>query len=141
MLSLAKWVVKDAEGSNKLVEIQVRGALSDAEARRVAETVAHSPLVKTALFGEDANWGRILAAAGRSGAMLDPDTVDISIGPVRMVVAGRGCGKEVEAEATRVLKQDEFAIAIDLHLGEGRAVMYTCDFSLDYVKINADYRS
>jgi glutamate N-acetyltransferase/amino-acid N-acetyltransferase len=141
MLGLAKWVVKDAEGSNKLVQIAVRGAQSDADARRVAETVAHSPLVKTALFGEDANWGRILAAAGRSGAMLDPGTVDIFIGPIQMVACGSGCGKDVEAEATRVLKQDEFTIAIDLHLGEGRAMMYTCDFSIDYVKINADYRS
>ncbi len=141
MLGLAKWVVKDAEGSNKLVQIAVRGAQSDADARRVAETVAHSPLVKTALFGEDANWGRILAAAGRSGAMLDPGKVDIFIGPIRMVACGSGCGKDVEAEATRVLKQDEFTIAIDLHLGEGRAMMYTCDFSIDYVKINADYRS
>jgi glutamate N-acetyltransferase / amino-acid N-acetyltransferase len=141
MLGLAKWVVKDAEGSNKLVEIAVRGAQSDADARRVAETVAHSPLVKTALFGEDANWGRILAAAGRSGAMLDPGKVDIFIGPIQMVACGSGCGKDVEAEATQVLKQDEFTIAIDLHLGEGRAMMYTCDFSIDYVKINADYRS
>ena len=141
MLGLAKWVVKDAEGSNKLVQVAVRGAQSDADARRVAETVAHSPLVKTALFGEDANWGRILAAAGRSGAMLDPGTVDIFIGAVRMVACGSGCGKVVEAEASRVLKQDEFTIAIDLHLGEGRAMMYTCDFSIDYVKINADYRS
>ena len=105
MLGLAKWVVKDAEGSNKLVEIAVRGARSDADARRVAETVAHSPLVKTALFGEDANWGRILAAAGRSGAMLDPGKVDIFIGPIQMVACGSGCGKDAEAEATRVLKQ------------------------------------
>ena len=141
MLGLAKWVVKDAEGSNKLVDITVRGARSDGDARRVAEAVAHSPLVKTAIFGEDANWGRILAAAGRSGAELDPGRVDIFIGPVRMVAAGLGCGKEVEAAATRVLKEDEFGITIDLHLGEGRAVMYTCDFSIDYVKINADYRS
>jgi glutamate N-acetyltransferase/amino-acid N-acetyltransferase len=141
MLGLAKWVVKDAEGSNKLVEIAVRGARSDADARRVAETVAHSPLVKTALFGEDANWGRILAAAGRAGAELEPDKVDIFIGPVQMVAGGSGRGKEVEAEATRVLKQAEFAIAIDLHLGDGRAAIYTCDFSIDYVKINADYRS
>ncbi|HSV93201.1 MAG TPA: bifunctional glutamate N-acetyltransferase/amino-acid acetyltransferase ArgJ, partial [Desulfobacterales bacterium] len=85
MLELAKWVVKDAEGSNKLVEIAVRGARSDADARRVAESVAHSPLVKTALLGEDANWGRILAAAGRAGAELDPGMVDIFIGPVQMV--------------------------------------------------------
>jgi glutamate N-acetyltransferase / amino-acid N-acetyltransferase len=141
MIALAKWVVKDAEGSNKLVEISVRGAGSDADARRVAETIAHSPLVKTALFGEDANWGRILAAAGRAGVPLDPGRVDIFIGPVQMVSGGTGCGKEAETEATRVLRGEEFTIAIDLRLGTGAASMYTCDFSLDYVKINADYRS
>jgi len=141
MLALAKWVVKDAEGSNKLVEIRVVGAATDADARAVADTIAHSPLVKTALFGEDANWGRILAAAGRSGAALDPGRVDIYIGPVQMVSQGIGCGKEVEAAATRVLKTDEFSITIDLHLGPGQAAVYTCDLSIDYVKINADYRS
>jgi glutamate N-acetyltransferase/amino-acid N-acetyltransferase len=141
MLTLAKWVVKDAEGSNKLVEISVRGAGSDADARRIAETIAHSPLVKTALFGEDANWGRILAAAGRAGVPLDPDRVDIFIGAVQMVTGGTGCGKEAETEATRVLKGEEFTIGIDLHIAGGAASMYTCDFSLDYVKINADYRS
>jgi glutamate N-acetyltransferase / amino-acid N-acetyltransferase len=141
MLSLAKWVVKDAEGSNKLVEIIVAGAASDADALRVAETIAHSPLVKTALFGEDANWGRILAAAGRAGVPLDPNRVDLFIGPVQIVSGGMGCGKDIEAEATRLLKGDEFTITVDLHLGAGRASMYTCDFSIDYVKINADYRS
>ena len=141
MLALAKWVVKDAEGSNKLVEISVRGALSDSDALRIAETIAHSPLVKTALFGEDANWGRILAAAGRAGVPLNPDTVDVFIGSAQMVSRGVGCGKAVEAEATRVLKSDEFCIALDLHLGPGRASVFTCDFSIDYVKINADYRS
>jgi len=141
MLALAKWVVKDAEGSNKLVEISVRGALSDPDALRIADTIAHSPLVKTALFGEDANWGRILAAAGRAGVPLNPDTVDVFIGSAQMVSRGMGCGKAVEAEATRVLKSDEFCIALDLHLGPGRASVFTCDFSIDYVKINADYRS
>jgi glutamate N-acetyltransferase/amino-acid N-acetyltransferase len=141
MLALAKWVVKDAEGATKLVEIQVDGAASDADARAIADTVAHSPLVKTALFGEDANWGRILAAAGRAGAALDPGRVDIFIGPVQMVAQGIGCGKDAEAAAARVLKTDEFRIAVDLHLGPGRAAVYTCDLSIDYVKINADYRS
>jgi glutamate N-acetyltransferase/amino-acid N-acetyltransferase len=141
MLALAKWVVKDAEGSNKLVEIQVVGAADDSDARAIADTVAHSPLVKTALFGEDANWGRILAAAGRSGAALEPNRVDIFIGSVQMVSKGIGCGKEAEAAATRVLKTDEFSITVDLHLGRGRAGIYTCDLSIDYVKINADYRS
>ena len=141
MLALAKWVVKDAEGANKLVEISVRGALTDTDALHIAETIAHSPLVKTALFGEDANWGRILAAAGRAGVPLDPDTVDVFIGSAQMVARGMGCGKAAEEEATRVLKSDEFCIALELHLGPGRASVFTCDFSIDYVKINADYRS
>jgi glutamate N-acetyltransferase / amino-acid N-acetyltransferase len=141
MLALARWVVKDAEGSTKLVDIRVGGAASDADARAIADTIAHSPLVKTALFGEDANWGRILAAAGRAGAALDPSRVDIFIGPVQMVARGIGCGKEAEAAAARVLKTDEFRITVDLHLGPGRAAVYTCDLSIDYVKINADYRS
>jgi len=141
MLDLAKWMVKDAEGSNKLVEIRVEGAAADSDARRIADAIAHSPLVKTALFGEDANWGRILAAAGRAGAALDPAQVDVFFGGVQMVAKGIGCGKEAEAAATRVLKTDEFSIRLDLHLGTGRAAVYTCDLSIDYVKINADYRS
>jgi glutamate N-acetyltransferase/amino-acid N-acetyltransferase len=141
MLALAKWVVKDAEGSNKLVEIRVGGAVSDADARAIADAIAHSPLVKTALFGEDANWGRILAAAGRAGPAFDPNRVDIFIGEVQMVAGGAGCGQDAEAAATRVLRTDEFSIAVELHLGTGRAAVYTCDLSIDYVKINADYRS
>ncbi|MCU0538289.1 MAG: bifunctional glutamate N-acetyltransferase/amino-acid acetyltransferase ArgJ [Desulfobacterales bacterium] len=141
MLALARWVVKDAEGANKLVRVAVNGAASDADARKVADTVANSPLVKTALFGEDANWGRILAAAGRAGVPFDPGRVDIFIGPVRMAAGGMGCGKAAEAEATRVLKTDEFEITLDLHQGTGHDAVFTCDFSIDYVKINADYRS
>jgi glutamate N-acetyltransferase/amino-acid N-acetyltransferase len=140
-LTLAKWVVRDAEGANKLVEVRVHGALCEADARRVADTVAHSPLVKTALFGEDANWGRVLAAAGRAGVSLDPARIDVFIGPVKMVAGGMGCGPSAEAEAGRVLKQTEFDITIDLHMGSARASVFTCDFSLDYVRINADYRS
>lgn len=141
LLTLASWVVKDAEGANKLVQIEVRGAASASDAHRVADTVANSPLVKTALFGEDANWGRILAAAGRAGVPLDARRIDVFIGPVQMVAGGVGCGKAAEAEASRVLKADEFGITIDLHMGSGRDAVLTCDFSIDYVKINADYRS
>lgn len=141
LTELAKMLVRDGEGANKLVEIVVKGAADDADARRVADTVANSSLVKTALFGEDANWGRILAAAGRAGAELAPERIDIFFDDVRMCKDGRGCGKAVEAEATRVLKTPEFTITLDLKLGSGRAAVWTCDFSLDYVKINADYRS
>ena len=125
----------------KLVEIRVRGAANDGDARRIVETVAHSPLVKTAFFGEDANWGRIVGAAGRAGAELDPQRMDIFFDQVKMVQNGSGCGKAAEAKATEVLKQAEFTVTLDLHLGSGRASMLTCDFSLDYVKINANYRS
>jgi glutamate N-acetyltransferase/amino-acid N-acetyltransferase len=141
MLALATWVVKDAEGANKLVQIEVRGAATDSDAHRIADTVATSPLVKTALFGEDANWGRLLAAAGRAGVPFDARRVDVFIGPVQMVAGGVGCGKAIEAEAARVLKRDEFGITIDLHMGSGRDSVFTCDFSIEYVKINADYRS
>jgi glutamate N-acetyltransferase/amino-acid N-acetyltransferase len=141
MIDLAKWLIKDAEGATKLVEIVVKGAKTKAEAHKIADTVANSPLIKTALFGEDANWGRILAAVGRAGIPMDPKKIDIFFGSVQMVKSGFGCGKEAEAEATRVLKQDEFTVTIDLNLGPKTETVYTCDFSIDYVKINADYRT
>ena len=141
LISLAKWLIKDGEGATKLVEIVVTGAESDQGARKIADTVAHSNLFKTALFGEDANWGRILAAAGRAGVAVDPEKMDVRFGPVLMVQDGMGCGKTAEAEATKILKQPEFDITIDLKLGKGHASVLTCDFSIDYVKINADYRS
>ena len=141
MIGLAKWLIKDAEGATKLVEIVVKGAKTKAEAHKIADTVANSPLFKTALFGEDANWGRILAAVGRSGITVDPEKIDIFFGSAQMVKSGFGCGKEAEAEATRVLKQDEFTVTIDLNLGQKTETVYTCDFSIDYVKINADYRT
>jgi glutamate N-acetyltransferase/amino-acid N-acetyltransferase len=141
LLELARRLVKDGEGVTKLVEIRVRGAKSNGDAAKIADTVAHSPLVKTAFFGEDANWGRIAGAAGRSGAELDPKRLDIFFDDVQMVKDGCGCGKAAEARATEVLKKSEFCVTLDLRLGPGRASMLTCDFSLDYVKINADYRS
>jgi glutamate N-acetyltransferase/amino-acid N-acetyltransferase len=141
MLTLAKQLIKDGEGATKLVEIAVKGSASNADALQVAETVAHSNLLKTALFGEDANWGRILAAAGRSGVPIRPDAIDVYFADVLMVQNGMGCGKNAEAEATKILKQPEFILTIDLKSGNGRASVFTCDFSIDYVKINASYRS
>lgn len=140
-LDLAKQVVRDGEGVTKLVEIIVRGAVSDSDARKVADTVAHSPLVKTAFFGEDANWGRIIGAVGRAGVDVDPDRIDLYFDDVQMVKAGMGCGKGVEVEATKVLKKSEFTVTIHLNMGQGFGSMMTCDFSVDYVKINANYRS
>lgn len=141
LAELAKMVVRDGEGVTKLVEIRVIGAASDEDAEKMAATVAHSSLVKTAFFGEDANWGRIIAALGRSGAALSPDGVDIAFNGVMLVKNGLWRGAKAEADATLILKLSEFTVTIDVHAGEGSAFYWTCDFSIDYVKINADYRS
>ncbi len=141
LMTLARIIVKDGEGATKLVEIVVEGASSPEAARRVAETVATSSLIKTALFGEDANWGRILAAVGRSGVPIEPETIDVSFDDILLVQGGAGCGKAAEAEATRILQKPEFCLKIKLGVGSGTASMLTCDFSIDYVKINAHYRS
>lgn len=141
LLQLAKSLIKDGEGATKFVEVRVTGASTEEDAKSVAYTVAHSNLFKTALFGEDANWGRIIAAAGRAGVPLDPDRVDIFFDDVMMVKNGVGCGDTAEAEATKVLKRPEFLVRIDLNMGDAAHTVYTCDFSIDYVKINADYRS
>ncbi|MGD2187097.1 MAG: bifunctional glutamate N-acetyltransferase/amino-acid acetyltransferase ArgJ, partial [Desulfobacterales bacterium] len=141
LMSLGRQLLKDAEGATKLVEIAVKGAKSDADAHRIADTVAHSNLLKTALFGEDANWGRILAAAGRAGVPIQTDAIDVYFADVLMVKSGVGCGKEAEAKATQILKQSEYTITIDLKAGKAAASVFTCDLSIDYVKINADYRS
>ncbi len=141
MESLARMVAKDGEGATKLVDIRVTGAATEADARAVADTIAHSSLVKTALFGEDANWGRIIAAAGRAGVPVDPDRIDIAFNEVWMARSGMGCGAEAEARATEVLKTPEFTITVNLNMGEETATVVTCDFSCDYVRINADYRT
>jgi glutamate N-acetyltransferase/amino-acid N-acetyltransferase len=138
---LARRLVQDGEGATKLIEVRVTGAASQDDAYRVAYTIAHSNLFKTACFGEDANWGRILAAAGRAGVALDPERVDIFFNDVQMVKGGFGCGPEAEAAATRVLQQAEFAVRVELNQGHAVDTFLTCDFSIDYVKINADYRT
>ncbi|CAN2041569.1 Glutamate N-acetyltransferase / Amino-acid acetyltransferase [Candidatus Magnetomoraceae bacterium gMMP-15] len=141
LLRLAKEIVRDGEGATKLAKITVKGADSRINAKMVVETVANSNLLKTALFGEDANWGRILAAAGRSGYNIDPDKIDIFFNAVQVVKNGMGCGNKAEKEAGKVLKEPEFNIFIDLKMGTYEANVYTCDFSVDYVKINANYRT
>lgn len=141
LLQLAKLIVKDGEGATKVVEIEVRGARNDAEGRQAALSVATSNLVKTAFFGEDANWGRIIAAVGYSGADIDPDRVAISFGEVPVVRDGISTGSELEAAATAVLKQPEFKVTIDLGLANGSGRYYTSDLTYDYVKCNASYRS
>jgi len=141
LIALAKWLIKDGEGATKLVEIIVTGAATEKEAHQIADTVANSNLTKTALFGEDANWGRILAAAGRAGVPIEPQKIDIRFGSVLMIQNGMGCGQAAEAEASKILKQPEYDITIDLKMGSCSATVFTCDFSIDYVKINADYRT
>jgi len=141
MLELAKMIARDGEGATKLVRIQINGAVTDADALLAARSVATSQLVKTAFFGEDANWGRIIAAVGYSGADVDPDKVNISFDDVAMVSNGLGLDFAQEARASEVLKKPEFTVTVDLALGEGSAYYYTSDLTYDYVKINADYRT
>lgn len=137
---LAKMIVRDGEGATKLIEVKVKGAGSVQDARKIARTIASSNLVKTAVFGNDANWGRILAAAGRAGAELDPDTVDIYLGSVKVAEAGQGVPFP-EDEAREQLDRKDVTITVDLHLGDGLASAWTCDLTYDYVKINASYRT
>jgi len=138
---LALQIVADGEGATKTITIRVCGAKEDEDAERIARTIATSNLVKTAFFGEDANWGRIMAAMGRSGVRFYPERVDIAFGEVLIVRDGLFLGREAEEAATEILRKKQFSISIDLKEGAGCEEVYTCDFSLDYVRINADYRS
>jgi len=140
-LDLAKALIKDAEGANKLVEIAVINACSIIDAKKIADTVAHSNLVKTAIFGEDANWGRILAACGRAGVSFDPLKLSINFNDVTIFENGSYCGEQAESKVDKILKDSEYIITIDLKQGNESCSMYTCDFSYDYVRINADYRT
>lgn len=137
---LARMVAADGEGATKLVEVTVEGARDAADAYKIVSAIARSPLVKTALFGEDANWGRILTAAGYSGAVFDPAHCDIYIGPVMVCASGMALPFD-EDEAKKALQEKE--IQIRVLLGEGFASdhIWTCDFSYEYVKINGSYRS
>jgi glutamate N-acetyltransferase/amino-acid N-acetyltransferase len=138
---LARDIVRDAEGATKLVALTVGGAASEADARRAASTAATSPLVKTAIHGEDPNWGRLVAAVGRSGAAVDPARLSVRIGEVTIFSENRWHGAEAEKAANAVMKTPEFGITLDLGLGNHAHTVFTCDFSADYVRINADYRS
>jgi len=137
--SLAKQIVSDAEGATHLVELNVRGAASDADALRIARAIAHSPLVKTAWAGNDPNWGRLIAATGYSGAQVDPARISIRLGDLVICEhGGRAAGFD-EAAAHRYLSQPEFSVHIDLGLGSGACRFWTCDLTREYVSINADY--
>jgi len=141
-LKLAKMIIKDGEGATKLVTIEVQGGKTIAECRTVAYAVAHSPLVKTALYASDANWGRILAAVGYAQIeQLDVNGVEILIGNLPVVTFGMRALSYDEDAVTNVLKQDEFTITINLNRGFSNCQIYTCDLSHEYVSINASYRS
>lgn len=138
--TLARMIAKDGEGATKLVEITVNGALNEDDAYKAVSAIAKSPLVKTAIFGEDANWGRIITAAGYSGASFDPNLVDIYLG--ELMVCRNGTALEFdEDKAKKILKSHEVKITVNLKRGNSSDRMWTCDFSYDYVKINGSYRS
>lgn len=140
LVDLSKMIVRDGEGATKFVEIRVRGARSEAEADRAARAVASSSLVKTAINGEDANWGRILAAVGYSGIDFDPAEVTITFGDVPILRRNYGIDFS-EEDAKKVLQQKEITVVVDLHQGNAEAVFWTCDLSKEYVAINANYRT
>lgn len=137
---LAKSIARDGEGATKLIEVEVDGAISDEEARKIAKTVVGSPLVKTAVFGCDANWGRIICAVGYSGAHVNPEKITIKIGGATMVENGEPI-KFSEDELIEILKQHEVKIYVSLEVGEGQGFAWGCDLTYDYVQINASYRS
>ena len=141
METLARQLVKDGEGATKLVTITVKGARSQQSAHTVADTVAKSALVKTALFGEDANWGRIVAAVGRAGVPIEPDRIKVFFDGVLVFAKGGGVDGLNENLINKVLKQSEYAISIDLGMGSSKVTVITCDLSVEYVQINADYRT
>lgn len=139
-ISLAKEIARDGEGATKMVEIRVQGAPNEKAAHSVARTIAESPLVKTALFGNDPNWGRILMAAGRAGVGLDPDLIDVYIGPHCVCKEGGSLPFDRDA-AHDYLTGKEITITLDLHIGEENATVWTCDYSYDYIRINAEYHT
>jgi len=141
MLDLAQQVVRDGEGATKFVEIRVTGAATDADAKVHGLAIANSPLVKTAIAGEDPNWGRIVMAIGKSGAAADRDLLSISFGDILVAEKGWVSPNYSEDDAAAYMKGQELVIAVDLGLGEGKSTVWTCDLTYGYIEINADYRS
>lgn len=138
---LAKQIARDGEGAQKLITVTVTGAISDSSARAVAKTCANSPLLKTAIAGEDANWGRVVAAVGRSGQPVDRDKLSVSIGGVTIARQGERVTGYDEAPVAAHMQGRDIVIDIDLGLGNGSATVWTCDLTHGYISINADYRS
>ena len=138
--SLAQQIVADGEGAQRVIEIEVRGAKSESAARKIAETIATSPLVKTAFAGGDPNWGRIFAAAGRAGVNFDPALVDITMAGIKVLRKGQPLAFNERAASNRLLAE-HVPIVMDLHAGKSHARYWTCDFTAEYVRVNASYRT
>jgi glutamate N-acetyltransferase/amino-acid N-acetyltransferase len=141
LAELAQLVARDGEGARKFVTVEVTGAESDRSAHRIAMSIANSPLVKTAVAGEDANWGRVVMAVGKAGEPADRDRLAIWFGDVRVAVDGGRDPDYDEAEASAVMKQDDITVRVDLGIGDGTSRVWTCDLTKAYVEINGDYRS
>lgn len=141
MVDLAQQIVRDGEGASKFVEVTVTGAASSAAAKTIALSIANSPLVKTAIAGEDANWGRIVMAVGKAGEKADRDALDIKIGGVQVTMDGLRKPGYDETPVARHMKCQEIDISVDVGVGRGKATVWTCDLTHGYIDINADYRS
>jgi glutamate N-acetyltransferase/amino-acid N-acetyltransferase len=140
-LQLAHLVVRDGEGAQKFIAVSVSGAASDDSAKRVGLSIANSPLVKTAIAGEDANWGRVVMAVGKAGEPADRDLLSIGFGGTWAARDGQPLPDYDEAPVAEHLKGREVSIEVDLGIGSGRATVWTCDLTHGYIAINADYRS
>jgi glutamate N-acetyltransferase/amino-acid N-acetyltransferase len=141
LANLAEQVARDGEGARKLVEVIVEGAVSRPSARKIARAIANSPLVKTAIAGEDANWGRVVMAVGKAGEPADRDKLGIWFGGIRVAYRGARDPAYDEATVSGVMRKPEITLKVALGLGKGRDRILTCDLTKDYVAINGDYRS
>lgn len=141
LFDLSQQIVRDGEGISKLVTVSVTGAVTGASAKRIGLSVANSPLVKTAIAGEDANWGRIVMAVGKAGEPADRDTLTIRLGPHTLAERGESMPGYSEQDGAEYMQRDEIEIGIDLGIADGAATVYTCDLTHSYIDINADYRS
>ena len=141
MGELAQMIVRDGEGATKVIHMEIKGARSASDALKAARTVGNSSLVKTACYGQDPNWGRIMAALGRADIVMDEEKVDIWVNDILIVSAGLGKGQEAEKKAAEIMVQKEYTITIDLHQGDFEDRIITCDLTHEYVSINASYRT
>ncbi len=141
MDTLATMIVRDGEGATKVVYVKVKGAASHEDAETAARTIANSSLVKTAFYGQDPNWGRIMAALGRSNISMREEDVHIWVDEIQIVKGGLAVGDDVEKQASKSMAQKEFSVTIDLRQGEHEDQVVTCDLTPEYISINSDYRS